>query len=662
VLAGAGSGKTRVIIERIARLIDSGVPAKRILGVTFTNKAAVQMRDRLRALVGRLATQVTLSTFHALALQLIREETLAAGLRPGFTIYDGSDQRSLVRELTRRVKVADRRLDTGRLLELILQTKRQRREEVELRWGDDYEMAAFDLYPQYIAQMNAYNAIDFDDLILRADRALQDPAVRQRWQARFDALLVDEYQDTSPEQLALLQALCSKERNICAVGDDDQAIYGWRGAAADNIAAFGRHFGGAKQIILNQNYRSTGNILAAANAVIAKNTNRQAKVLFTADAAGEPVRVIECIDADDEAQFICESVRRLHFEGQAYKDMAVLYRSNVQARAFEAALSADRLLYRVVGGQSFFDKKEVRDALAFLGVVHNSQDEVALRRIVNVPSRGIGPQSLERLADFAQKRGCSLWEALEQASEVEGLPKAACAGAHSLVQRLVGARRDLCQAPPGQLAPRVDALLRELGLHDAVMQADDPPKICAQRLENLAAVPDAVQRFEQRAEPGSTDSPLGQFLRTSALVRDKTQDDLADCITLMTLHSAKGLEFPYVFFVGLEEGLLPHKRSLEAVESFDEDLGPQDLSEERRLCYVGMTRARRQLYLTHAHGRSLRGKTQPRTPSRFLQDLPESPGIVRSSRQADGVAGDPAHSEHLAQEFFAKMKAQLGIA
>ncbi|RYF11305.1 MAG: DNA helicase UvrD, partial [Deltaproteobacteria bacterium] len=466
VLAGAGSGKTRVIMHRMAHLMQQGVLPERLLGVTFTNKAARQMRQRLSALAGRGSGKVNLCTFHSLGLLIIKEAPEAAGVRPGFCIYDTSDQLSLIRDLLRQVKVADRRLDNGRILELILSTKKKKLAEVALRWGDDYEMAAFDLYPRYVAQMRAYNALDFDDLILRSQQALADPQVGKHWAQRFDYVMVDEYQDTSADQLALLQALCRLQQNICAVGDDDQAIYGWRGAVADNILGFGKTFAAAREVILAQNYRSTGNILRAANAIIAKNTARKGKSLFTADADGEPVHLVACGDEEDEALFVCETLHKRHACGVPYRDMAVLYRSNVQSRAFEEVLRLEGVPYQVIGGQAFFDRKEVRDAMAYLAVLHNPGDEVALRRIVNVPPRGIGAQSLERLEAAAAAQGSSLWEAVCRAEEVPGLGRAARQGAASLAQLLGEVGPRLKAASRGQAAAQAGELFARLQLKE----------------------------------------------------------------------------------------------------------------------------------------------------------------------------------------------------
>ncbi|HET6344474.1 MAG TPA: UvrD-helicase domain-containing protein [Myxococcota bacterium] len=649
VLAGAGSGKTRVIIYRIARLMRDGVPPDKILGVTFTNKAAKEMRLRLSALAGRKASKVTLSTFHSLGLTILKDEHAAAGLKAGFCIYDTSDQLSLVRDLMRQVKVADRRLDASRLLDLMLKAKRERRDEIEIDWGDDYELAAFDLYPRYLQQMRAFNAIDFDDLLLRSQDVLQIPEVRERWTQRFHYLLVDEYQDTSPDQLELVRVLAGPRQNVCAVGDDDQAIYAWRGAAVDNILSFSRQFTPTHEVVLDQNYRSTSNILAAANAVIRNNQVRKPKQLWSASGSGDPVEVVECSGDDDEANFVVETIAGLHYRGVPYGDIAVLYRSNAQSRLFEETLALEHIPFRVVGGQAFFDRKEVRDGMAFLSIAHNPLDEVALRRVINVPPRGIGPASLERLADYGERTGKGLWGALLEAEAVPDLPKTAALGAATLVEVLEPARERLKAAMPGQAAGIVRELFDTLALRDAIVSADDAPSISAKRLENLEQAVTSLQRFEERLAPG--DAPLAEFLRASALVRSPAEDDedKAGQVTLMTLHSAKGLEFPYVVLVGVEEELLPHKRSLELGGSLDE---------ERRLCYVGITRARKRLWITWCRRRMMRGKPAPRSPSRFLEELPNDEGVRCWAREEPPLE---ENQEDMAADFFKKMRAQLGI-
>lgn len=660
VLAGAGSGKTRVIVYRIARLLLEDVPPQAILAVTFTNKAAVEMRGRLRALAGSRGQKVVLNTFHALGLMILREEHKAAGLAANFCIYDGSDLLSLTRELLRGVQVADRRLDAQRVLELLLKTKREGHDEVPLHWGDDYELAAYDLYPKFLAQMRAYGAVDFDDLILRSAKLLTEPEVAVRWRHRFRYVLVDEYQDTSPDQLALLRALCQGSQNICAVGDDDQAIYAWRGAAVDNILRFGEHFAGTREVVLAQNYRSTKAILAAANSVIANNAVRRPKTLWSALAEGEAVQVVSCSDEQDEADFVAQRVHTLLAQGEKARDVAILCRSNGQGKIFEETLRAERLAVRVLGGQAIFDRKEARDALAFLTLLVNPNDEVALRRVVNVPARGLGPTSIERITQYAAAKGCSLADALNCAEDVPDLPRAGRQGAAALDALLRQHKAQLCAAEPGGCAAAAERFIEALGLEDAVLAGNDAEGVRARRLDNLRAILRSLSRFEKRAQVrGGNLAVLGAFLRVAALQKEADEaDETTDELTLMTLHAAKGLEFSYVFVVGMEEDLLPHRRALEEL-----DAGAKNaLAEERRLCYVGITRARRQLWLCHARERRRHGRAVPRTPSRFLDELPEGPGIRRVNRDgAQSQPADDANSDALAKAFFARMRTQLGI-
>lgn len=652
VLAGAGSGKTRVIIHRIARLIERGVNPDRILGVTFTNKSAKEMQERLKSLVGRTASRVTLSTFHALGLNILREDYAAAGLSVGFSIYDTGDQMGLVRELLRQTKVADRRLDAYKILECILSAKRKRLDEVEFDTGDDYELAAYDLYPRYIEQMRAYNAVDFDDLLLRSMSALEDPGVRDRWSRRYEHMLVDEYQDTSPDQLELLQILAARHGNVCVVGDDDQAIYAWRGAAVDNILSFGKSFPGTREIILDQNYRSTSNILASANAVIKNNAVRKAKVLWSASGDGEPVEVVACYDAEDEAEFVIENIGKLIYEGVKHHDIAILYRSNIQSQIFEETMALERIPFRVVGGQSFFDRKEVRDAVAFLQIAQNPYDEVALRRIINVPPRGIGATSVERLVQYGESTGKGLWHAMVHGGPNVDLPASARAGLQQFVDMFTPIAAELREAKRGSMALKAGELFEKLGLRQSIVDANETANVTAKRIENLDYVQKALDRFEGYSQ--TMGPALAEFLRVSALTRGDTASDDEDeklgKVTLMTLHSSKGLEFPYVFLVGVEEELLPHKRTIE--------MG-QDFGEERRLCYVGMTRARRKLWLSHCRHRMKYGKLDDRTPSRFLSEMPGEPVVLRRERGAAPMTVE--EEEAKADEFFAKMKAQLGI-
>lgn len=648
VLAGAGSGKTRVIIYRIARLIGDGISPTKILGVTFTNKAAGEMRERLRNIAGKEGTKVQLSTFHALGLSILKSEHEAAGLAKRFCIYDTADQMSLVRELMRRVKVADRRLDAGRILDIILKTKRERRTEVAIDWGDDYELAAYELYPRYVEEMRGFNAVDFDDLLLRSMDVLQIPEVGERWANKFDYILVDEYQDTSSDQLAMLKILAGTKKNVCVVGDDDQSIYAWRGAVVDNILHFSREFGEAREVILDQNYRSTGHILNGANAVIQNNAVRKEKRLWSADGEGSPIQVVTCNDGEEEATFVAENIGKLAFEGTRYEDIAILYRSNMQSRILEEVLASDQIPYRVVGGQAFFERKEVRDVMAYLAVINNCEDEISLRRIVNMPTRGIGTTSLGRFAEYGAVNGCGLYGALSQFDKVPEIPKSARAGAQSFIELVGGFSSQMENVKPGDLKGHVEHLIDELKLRDVILASDDSATVSERRIENVNEVVNAASRFG--AMNPHSETPLNDFIFMSSLVKDdKDEDTEKGKVTLMTLHSAKGLEFPAVFMVGMEEELLPHRRTIE--------LGGE-LSEERRLCYVGITRAKRRLWMTRCLYRSSRGKMAERGASRFLEELPAGDGVMRWHR--DSPPGDEM-TEEKAEDFFAMMRAKLGM-
>ncbi len=648
VLAGAGSGKTRVIITRIARLIADGVDPARILGVTFTNKAAKEMRQRLSAIIGRAGSKVFLSTFHSLGLRILREEYRAAGLRHGFCIYDQSDQLSLVRDLMRRVTVADRRLDANKILTMILEAKKSGAQEIEILEGDDYEIAVAELFPRYVEQMQAYNAVDFDDLLLRSVQALRQDEVKGRWAGRFDYILVDEYQDTSPDQLELLQALAGVKQNVCVVGDDDQSIYAWRGADSGNILAFAKNFRGAHEVVLDQNYRSTGNILDAANKVIANNKVRKVKKLWSAGGPGDPVEVVACSDGEDEASFVYGEIRRLLDQGAKADDIAILYRANSQSQVFEEQLSFERIPYRVVGGQAFLERKEVRDVLAYMALARNPHDEIALRRVINNPPRGIGPSSVQRLTVQGESTGRGMWAALKDPVARAALPARAQAGAVELVEVVEEFSTRVQEAGRGQLSRLVHELIERLRLREHVLKADDAESVSNRRMDNIDEVINSTTRFEEM-HPQHED-PLGAFLDNSRLQSKTEQENNppGGRVTLMTLHGAKGLEFPYVFFVGVEEDLLPHRRSVE--------MGGE-IAEERRLCYVGMTRAKRRLWMSYARTRLLRGKPVRRTLSRFLQELPDEP-VVKKHDRMRVLEGDAA--EKVADDFFARMRLMLG--
>jgi DNA helicase-2/ATP-dependent DNA helicase PcrA len=611
VLAGAGSGKTRVIVHRIAWLLHRGVDPGEILAVTFTNKAAGEMRERVTAVAGAPGVDVFVSTFHAFGLHLLQQEHAAAGLPRRFAICDAGDQLALVKRCMREVKVDDRAFDAHRVLALVSRAKGEGKKRIRPRpegQGDDYDLVASEVYPRYERALAAQRAVDFDDLVARPVALLsKQPELCARWNGRFRYLLVDEYQDTNLAQLELLKLLAGERRNVCAVGDDDQAIYGWRGAEVKNILRFEKHFPGAKEVRLEQNYRSTGHVLACANGVIAKNPDRRPKKLFTAAGDGEKVRLVALPSEEEEARFVAGEIARLRREGRPLSDVAILYRLNALSRPFEEALREASIPHTVHGGPAFFDRAEVRDLLAYLKVCVAPDDEVSLARIVNVPPRGIGDASLERVHAWAVPRRLPLLEALSRAAEIPELPR----GAGERIAAFVAlVERWRARFEEGRPAEAARALAAEVDLHGHARSSVQSFEAGQRKVDALDGVLRSLESWEQRTARPS----LAAYLRLLALDSRAEEDPAADeGVSLMTLHAAKGLEFPVVFLVGVEEDLLPCG-GLKGE--------PRDLDEERRLAYVGVTRARERLYLTRAAARTKRGKAEPRTPSRFLADLP----------------------------------------
>ncbi len=610
VLAGAGSGKTRVIVHRIAYLMARGVDPEAILAVTFTNKAAGEMRERVAAVAGAAGVDVRVSTFHAFGLWLLQQEHAAAGLPKRFAICDAGDQASLVKRCMREVRVDDRSFDAGRVLSMLSRAKNEgRRIKVkEAGQGDDYDLVAAEVQPRYEQALRAQRSVDFDDLISLPVKLLRkDAALGKKYARRFRHVLVDEYQDTNVAQLELLKLLAGGDRNVCAVGDDDQAIYGWRGAEVRNILRFEKHFPGAREVRLEQNYRSTGNILACANAVIAKNPDRRPKTLFTAAGPGEKVRLVALDNEEEEARWVAEEIGRLRREGRAWGDCAVLYRLNAQSRPLEEALRAASMPHVVHGGPAFFDRAEVRDLLAYLKVCSAPQDEVSLARIVNVPARGIGDTSLERVQSWAVAQGVPLFDALSRAAEVPDLPRGAAERIGAFVALVEKHRARFAE---GKLAEAARALVAEIDLYGHARASVQSLDAGQRKVDAIDGILRSLEAHEQRSARPS----LGTWLQRLALDSRSEEDPAPDGgISLMTLHAAKGLEFPVVFLVGAEEELLP----CAGIQGEARDLG-----EERRLAYVGLTRARERLYVTRAAARTRRGKVLPRTPSRFLDDLP----------------------------------------
>jgi DNA helicase-2/ATP-dependent DNA helicase PcrA len=611
VLAGAGSGKTRVIAHRVAWLLMNGVRPASVLAVTFTNKAAKEMRERVTALAGPPGRDVFVSTFHSFGLWLVQQEHEAAGLPKRFAICDAGDQLALVKRCMREVKVDDRAFDAHRVLSMISSAKNALAKRIHVRpegQGDDYDLVAAEVFPRYQAALRAQRAVDFDDLIaLPVELLAKDAALRARYEARFAYLLVDEYQDTNRCQLELLKLLAGEKKNVCAVGDDDQAIYGWRGAEVKNILRFDRHFPGAKEVRLEQNYRSTGRILACANGVIGKNPQRKAKRLWTASGEGEPVRVAAFETDEDEARHVAEGVARGRAEGRKLSEFAVLYRLNAQSRPIEEALREQSVPYHVHGGPAFFDRAEVRDLLAYLKLCAHRDDEVALARIVNVPVRGLGDASLERVHAWATEQRLPLFEALRRGGEVPGLPRGASDHMLAFVDLVERYAFAFERQPIGDVARR---LVAEVDLQAHARAGVKSAEAAQRRVEAIDSMLRSVEGWAARTGKRPT---LRNYLAKLALDSREDEREPEEGVALMSLHSAKGLEFPVVFLVGMEEDLLP----CAGIQG-----EARDLEEERRLAYVGITRARERLVLTRAKARTKRGKVLPRTPSRFLQDLP----------------------------------------
>ncbi|MBN2498169.1 MAG: UvrD-helicase domain-containing protein [Deltaproteobacteria bacterium] len=646
VLAGAGSGKTRVITHRVAHMIASGVGPESILAVTFTNKAAAEMRARLQSMVGRAASGVIMSTFHSLGLMMLREERRRRRRNARFVVYDQGDQIACLRDLLRRVRPGAS-LDLVSLLARISAFKNRFLSAGDLPASDDpYDSAAAALYPLYTEALDSFAAVDFDDLICEPTRMMErSRECRQRWSARFCYVLVDEYQDSNAAQLRMLRALAGEHRNLCVVGDDDQSIYGWRGAEVQNILRFEQHFPGCQVIRLERNYRSVGSVLALANEVIAANTARHPKRLLPTREKGQPVRLVVLEDGEAEAAFVADSIREALDPGRrAPADVAVLYRSNSLARALESALRERRIAYRVVGGKSFFDRKEVKDLLAYLRLAVNPADAISLRRVINYPHRGIGAATVARLASWAEQRGQSLWQAAESAQAA--LDDARSAAAVTAFVELV--RRARKRLGRGDLAAGARELVDEIGLHDEIAAGCRSGKAIEMRWGAVCELVDGLQAYTERA----TRPTLREFLGQVSLLEldaDASEDGSAEGrVTLSTLHGAKGLEFGLVFLVGMEEGLLPHER---VVHPRIDEAGQADLAEERRLCYVGVTRARDELVLTRAARRTHRGRGRERAPSRFIAGLPD--GLLAVEDRTEPLGEDQA------RERLARIRAML---
>ncbi len=613
LLAGAGSGKTRCITHRIAYLIDEcGVKPWNILAITFTNKAAGEMRERVDKLVGFGADQVWVSTFHSLCVRILRRHIDRLGFENGFTIYDADDQKTVMKGICKRLNIDTKTYKERALLGAISSAKDEliSVREYELDAANDFGKAVYaKAYREYQETLQKNNALDFDDLIVKTVELFKNcPEILDSYQERFQYIMVDEYQDTNTAQFELVKLLAQKYRNLCVVGDDDQSIYKFRGANIRNILDFEKYFPEAKVIKLEQNYRSTQSILDAANAVISNNEGRKDKALWTDRGAGNKIHFRSFDNAYEEAEFIAEDIcKKVKKEGAAYKDCAVLYRTNAQARLLEERMIMEGVPYNVVGGTNFYARAEIKDILAYLKTVDNGRDEVAVRRILNVPKRGIGAATVEKLEDYAQMRDIGLYDAMELADEIMSLGKTA-AKIRPFVQLIRGFRKEALTLSVAEL---IQHIVEKIGYAEYLQ--DNYDEDGDDRLENVEElITKAVNYQETHEEPNLTD-----FLAEVALVAEidnVAEDD--NRVLLMTLHSAKGLEFPNVYLAGMEDGLFP---SYMTIISDDHS----DIEEERRLAYVGITRAMNDLTITYARMRMTRGETQYNPLSRFVREIPE---------------------------------------
>lgn len=610
IFAGAGSGKTKVLTCRIAHLLQQGVAPYRILAITFTNKAAAEMRERVDRMAGEAAKDVWLFTFHAFCARLLRRDIdKLEGYGNNFAIYDTSDAQNVVKQVLKEMNLDEKRFQPAGLCARISSAKNQLLLPVDYAKAanDFYEEKAAQIYASYQEKLRQNNALDFDDLLLLTVQLLQENAeVREKYQDKFQYIMVDEYQDTNHVQYLLTKLLAGKHRNICVVGDADQSIYGWRGADIQNILDFEKDYPDAKLIKLEQNYRSTQVILDAANAVIENNTGRKPKNLWTDNSTGREITYFQAMDERDEARFVIEQLQRLQQEeNMRLGDMAVLYRTNTQSRVFEEMLIKSGISYNMVGGTKFYERKEIKDILAYLRVIFNPNDSLSLLRIINVPRRGIGDATLGRLQAYAAENGLHLFEVLSNAAAVPGLNSRFVGKLDELSGIIFELMGEAEEVPVKQLIEDVmqrTGYLEELQLSKNVQDQS--------RVDNLMELLSVAEDFAK----GGEENTLENFLANVALVSDIDDAELGeDAVTLMTLHSAKGLEFPVVFLAGMEEGIFPHARTL---------MDEEEIEEERRLCYVGITRAEKYLFMSNARMRTIYGHTVSYPPSRFLQEVP----------------------------------------
>jgi len=699
ILAGAGSGKTNTMTHRIAYLIaEKHIPANRILGLSFTNKAAHELKDRVRAMIrksagDKAAKGLIVSTFHSLCVRILREFAPRIGYTSEFSILDPSDQESIVREILKSINIDAKKFDPSWILFQIGQAKNKFLSgEDATRFFDtlkgpkvsydDYSIALQSVFPRYQDRLRLLNSMDFDDLLVNAVTLLEAHAdVREALSRRFQYIMVDEYQDTNASQFRLLEALTSTHSNLCVVGDDDQSIYAWRGADPSHILGFEKHFRGTKKIILNRNYRSTENILNAANTVISKNPKRFPKSLWSGKGAGSPIHMVAVEEDRAESKMVAEEIQKKAAERAVHRndpsfplwnEFAILYRSNSQSRIFEEALRLHQIPYKLVGALSFLDRKEVKDVLCFWKLALNPKDDSAIRRVINWPARGIGKNSIQVIHEHSVKNGCSFFESMQDPVVCSGFNEKTKRGIQTFLELLSEMNSDLAKIKRedfgGQDSAFLTAIsewarksLERIGAKAALQAEEEDVAKAQKRFENVDELASSIGMMDlagisQEKAPENAIPVMQEFLSQLVLNAKEEKKDEEDvpqnALTLMTLHGAKGLEFPIVFLVGMEDGTLPHQRTI--------DEGT-DLSEERRLFYVGITRAREELYLTRAKNRVRYGKLIPRNPCRFLEDIPAELILERDESSTPVFKSEEAAKKHEEEvkNFFEEIQKRL---
>lgn len=612
IMAGAGSGKTRVLTHRIVYLLDEkDVSPYNILAITFTNKAAKEMKARVEQLVGEEAQVIWMSTFHSMCVRILRRDADRIGIERNFTIIDPTDQKSVIKDVLKNENIDSKRFEPRMFIGAISNLKNELKtpEDAQKEANDYHSQMVATVYKGYQRQLSRNEALDFDDLIMTTINLFERvPEALEYYQNKFQYIHVDEYQDTNKAQYTLIKLLANKFKNLCVVGDSDQSIYGWRGADIQNILSFEEDYPDAKTIFLEQNYRSTKTILNAANEVIKNNTERKPKGLWTANTGGDKINYYEATTERDEAEYVVREIMKHQRNGKKYSDMAILYRTNAQSRVLEETFMKSNIPYTMVGGQKFYDRKEIKDLLSYLRVIANSNDDISLQRIINVPKRGVGPSSVEKIQTYAVQNNISMFDALGEVDFI-GLSKKVtqeCIAFYEMIQNLIKEQEFL------EISEIVEEVLVKSGYRD--MLDREQTLESRSRLENLDEFMSVPKDYEENTP--LEEQSLINFLTDLSLVADIDEADTESGVTLMTMHSAKGLEFPIVFIMGMEESLFPHIRAIKS----DDD---HEMEEERRICYVAITRAEETLYITNATTRMLFGRSQSNMPSRFLKEIPE---------------------------------------